>query len=59
MWGLKGCCVWGCDVIGVQVGMLFQIGGECAQGWSLAVCVDTNGPAFLDRDLVGLSVNDI
>ena len=29
----------GCDVIGRRVGMLFQIGGECGQGWNLAVCV--------------------
>ena len=28
----------GCDVIGGQAGMLFQTGGECGQGWSLAVC---------------------
>ena len=57
--GLSGCWVWGCDVIGGWVGMLFQIGSECGQGWSLAVCVWHDRPAFLERDLVGLYVNGI
>ena len=29
----------GCDVIGGRVDILFQNGGECGQGWNLAVCV--------------------
>ena len=33
------CFVWGCDFIERQVGMLFQIGGECGQRWILAVFV--------------------
>ena len=37
--------------------MLFQAGGECGLGWSLVVVYDTNRPAFLERDLVGLDVN--
>ena len=40
-------------LIGGQVGMQFQTGGGCGLGWSQVVC-DTNRPAFLERDLVGL-----
>ena len=28
-----------CDVIGEQIGMLFQTGGKCGQGWNQVVCV--------------------
>ena len=39
--------------------MLFQTGGECGQEWSLQFVNDTNRPAFLERDLLGLGVNGI
>ena len=41
---------------GGQVGMLFQTGSKCGQGWSWQFLYETNSPAFLERDLVGLCV---
>ena len=37
--------------------MQFQTGDGCDLGWSLVVYYDSDRPAFLERDLVGLSVN--
>ena len=37
--------------------MQFQTGGGYGLGWSQVVLYDTNRPAFLERDLVRLSVN--
>ena len=37
--------------------MLFLIGGECGRGEVLLFVYDTNRPAFLERDLVGLCVD--
>ena len=44
-------------MIGGQVGILFQTGGKCGKGVVWQFVNDTNGPAFLERDLVGLGVN--
>ena len=38
-----------CDVIGGQVGMWFQTGGECGQGRIWQFVNDTNRSAFLER----------
>ena len=38
--------------------MLFQTGGEYGQGVIWQFMYDTNRPAFLEMDLVGLCVND-
>ena len=40
-----------------QVGMLFQTGSKCGRGEVWQFVYDTNRPAFLERDLVGLGVN--
>ena len=45
-------------MIGGRVGVLFQIGGEYGWGGVWQFVYDTNRPAFLERDLVGLCVND-
>ena len=37
--------------------MQFQIGGGCGLWWSLRVWYDSDRPAFLERDLAGLSVD--
>ena len=44
-------------MIGGQVGMLFETAGECGQGGVKQFIYDTNRPAFLERNLVGLGVN--
>ena len=36
-WGFSGCLGLEYDVIGGQVGMRFQTGGECGQGWNQVV----------------------
>ena len=37
--------------------MLFQTGGECGRGGIWQFLCDTNRPAFLERDLVGVGVD--
>ena len=37
--------------------MQFQTGDGCGLGWSQVGVYDTNKPAFVERDLVGLSVD--
>ena len=44
-------------MIGEQVGMRFQTGGECGQGWNRVVVYDANRPAILKWNLVGLGVD--
>ena len=53
-WGMTF-VVWGCDVIGGQDGMQFQIVGKCGQGWSLTVCVSqlqTSNPERVSGGIV-------
>ena len=37
--GFSGCLGLEYDVIGEQVGMRFQTGGKCGQGWNQVICV--------------------
>ena len=37
--GFSGCLGLEYDVIGEQIGMRFQTGDECGQGWNQVVCV--------------------
>ena len=46
-----------CVMIGGQVGMQFQIGGRCGQGGIWKFVYDTDRPAFMERDLMGLCVD--
>ena len=44
-------------MIGGKVDMLFQIGSDMVRDGIWQFVYDTNRPAFLERDLVGVGVN--
>ena len=46
-----------CDVIGEQVGMRFETGGECGRGGIRWSEYDANRPAILKWNLMGLGVD--